>query len=199
MKLKLRPGRPQEVGVVENALGGGVYIGLGANLTHPVHGTPVRTLRTALDLMPGWGISVLRVSPRYRTAPVQAAGQPWYVNAVAEVATDLAADQLLARLHAVEAKLGRVRTVTNAARAIDLDLLDFRGEIASGGPGRAILPHPRMAERGFVLRPLADLAPSWRHPASGEPIESLLAALGPDQQVERLPPSGDLPFGPERV
>ena len=185
--------------MVENTFRGGVYIGLGANLRHPVHGAPARTLGVALDLMPGQGISVLRVSPRYRTAPVQAAGQPWYVNAVAEVATDLAADQLLARLHAIEAELGRVRTVTNAARAVDLDLLDFRGQIASGGPGRAILPHPRMAERGFVLRPLADLVPSWRHPASGEPIESLLAALGPDQQVERLPPPGDLPFGPERV
>jgi 2-amino-4-hydroxy-6-hydroxymethyldihydropteridine diphosphokinase len=199
IKLKVRPGGPQEVGVVEKTCPGGIYIGLGANLAHPTHGPPVRTLRAALDLMPGWGISVLRISPRYRTAPVQAAGQPWYVNAVAEVATDLAADEVLARLHAIEAKLGRVRTVTNAARAIDLDLLDFRGEIASGGPGRAILPHPRMTDRGFVLRPLADLAPSWRHPASGKPIESLLAALGPDQQIERLPPSGDLPFGPERV
>jgi 2-amino-4-hydroxy-6-hydroxymethyldihydropteridine diphosphokinase len=185
--------------VVEKTSRGGVYIGLGANLSHPVHGAPVRTLRAALGLMPGWGISVLRVSPRYRTAPVQAAGQPWYVNAVAEVATDLAADDVLARLHAIEAKLGRIRTVTNAARAVDLDLLDYRGEIASGGPGRAILPHPRMAGRGFVLRPLADLVPSWRHPASGKPIESLLGALGPDQQVERLPPSDDLPFGPERV
>jgi 2-amino-4-hydroxy-6-hydroxymethyldihydropteridine diphosphokinase len=199
MKFKLRPEGPQEVGVVENTFRGGVYIGLGANLTHPVHGAPARTLGVALDLMPGRGISVLRVSSRYRTAPMQAAGQPWYVNAVAEVATDLAADQLLARLHAIEAELGRIRTVTNAARAIDLDLLDFRGEIASGGPGRAILPHPRMTERGFVLRPLADLAPSWRHPATGTPIETLLAVLAPDQQIERLSPSGDLPFGPERV
>ena len=185
--------------MVEKTSRGGVYIGLGANLTHPVHGAPARTLGVALDLMPDRGISVLRVSPQYRTAPIQAAGQPWYVNAVAEVATDLAADRLLGELHAIEAELGRIRTVTNAARAIDLDLLDFRGEIAAGGPGRAILPHPRMAERGFVLHPLADLAPSWRHPVTGMPIAILLAALGPDQQFERLPPSGDLPLGPERV
>ena len=185
--------------MVEKTSGGGVYIGLGANLTHPVHGAPVRTLGVALETMAGRGITVLRVSPRYRTAPVPVSDQPWYVNAVAEVATDLAADELLAKLHTVEAELGRARTVVNAARAIDLDLLDFRGEIAPGGPGRAILPHPRMGERGFVLRPLADLAPLWRHPVTGTPIQTLLAGLGPDQQSERLPPSDDLPFGHERV
>jgi 2-amino-4-hydroxy-6-hydroxymethyldihydropteridine diphosphokinase len=185
--------------MVEKASGGGIYIGLGANLTHPVHGAPARTLRVALDMMADRGISLLRVSPRYRSAPVPASDQPWYVNAVAEVATDLAADELLARLHAVEAELGRARTVADAARAIDLDLLDFRGEIASGGPRRAILPHPRMAERGFVLRPLADLAPLWRHPITRAPIQVLLARLGLDQQTERLPPADDLPFGRERV
>ena len=69
---------------------------------------------------------------------------------------------------------------------IDLDLLDFQGKIAAGGPGRAILPHPRMAARAFVLRPLADLAPAWRHPVSGKPIQALLAALPADQTIERL-------------
>jgi len=185
--------------MVEKASGDGVYIGLGANLTHPVHGAPARTLRVTLDMMAERGICVLQVSPQYRTAPVPASDQPWYVNAVAEVATDLAADELLTRLHALEAELGRARTLANAARAIDLDLLDFRGEIASGGPGRAILPHPRMSERGFVLRPLADLAPLWHHPVTRTPIQALLARLGPDQQTDRLPPANDLPFGRERV
>ena len=185
--------------MVEKIRQGGVYIGLGANLTHPVHGAPARTLHVALDKLEGREIRILRLSPFYRTAPVPASDQPWYINAVAELATDFAADELLARLHAVEAELGRARTVANAARAIDLDLLDFRGEIAAGGPGRAILPHPRMAGRGFVLSPLADLAPLWRHPVTGMPIRTLLAGLGPDQQTERLPMSDDLPFGPERV
>jgi 2-amino-4-hydroxy-6-hydroxymethyldihydropteridine diphosphokinase len=164
-----------------------------------VHGAPARTLKVALDRLANGRVAVLRVSPRYRTAPVPASDQPWYVNAVAEVATDLGADDLLVRLHAVEAELGRARSVANAARAIDLDLLDFRGKIAPGGPGRAILPHPRMAERGFVLRPLADLAPLWRHPVTGASMAALLAGLGPDQQTERLPSADDLPFGPERV
>ena len=132
------------------------------------------------------GVSVKRVSPWYRTAPVPASDQPWYVNAVAEVATTFPADRLLAVLHDVEEAFGRVRTVPNAARMIDLDLLDFRGETAVGGPGRAILPHPRLAARAFVLRPLADLAPAWRHPVTGTPIQALLAALPPDQTIEPL-------------
>jgi 2-amino-4-hydroxy-6-hydroxymethyldihydropteridine diphosphokinase len=117
---------------------------------------------------------------------VPASDQPWYVNAVAEVVTKMAPDQLLAVLHEVEQTFGRVRTVANAARMIDLDLLDFRGKIAAGGPGQAILPHPRMTARAFVLRPLADLAPAWRHPARGTPIQALLAALPADQTIEPL-------------
>jgi 2-amino-4-hydroxy-6-hydroxymethyldihydropteridine diphosphokinase len=127
------------------------------------------------------GVQVLRVSPWYHTAPVPASDQPWYQNAVIEVGTTLGPDKLLATLHEVEEAFGRVRSVANAARMIDLDLLDFRGEIAPEAPGRATLPHPRLATRGFVLRPLADLAPDWRHPVTGEPIQALLAALPFDE------------------
>jgi 2-amino-4-hydroxy-6-hydroxymethyldihydropteridine diphosphokinase len=133
-------------------------------------------------------VKTLRRSAWYRTAPVPASDQPWYVNAVAEVASDLPADALLAELHAVEAEFGRRRTVPNAARPIDLDLLDYHGEIAAPGPGRATLPHPRMTGRAFVLRPLADVAPDWRHPLTGEPIGELLAALPADQVAERITP-----------
>jgi len=162
-----------------------IFVGLGANLTHERYGTPRQTLEAALDELGRRGVRTLQISPWYRTAPVPASDQPWYVNAVAEVATDLAADALLAELHAVEAEFGRRRTVPNAARPIDLDLLDCHGEIAPGGPGRATLPHPRMIGRAFVLRPLADLAPDWRHPVTGQSIAELLAALPPDQVAER--------------
>jgi len=171
---------------VENTGQGSIFIGAGANLSHPVHGAPRQALEAAFAALGERGVSVIRVSPWYRTAPVPASDQPWYVNAVAEVVTKLAPDELLAVLHEVEQAFGRVRTVVNAARMIDLDLLDFRGEMAAGGPGRAILPHPRMAARAFVLRPLADLAPAWRHPVTGTPIQALLAALPAGQTVERL-------------
>jgi 2-amino-4-hydroxy-6-hydroxymethyldihydropteridine diphosphokinase len=162
-----------------------IFIGVGANLAHERYGTPRQTLEAALEELGPHGVRILRVSPWYRTAPVPASDQSWYVNAVAEVASDLPADALLARLHAVEAAFGRRRTVPNAARPIDLDLLDYHGEIAAGGPGQATLPHPRMIGRAFVLRPLADLAPDWRHPVTGQPIGELLAALPVDQVAER--------------
>jgi 2-amino-4-hydroxy-6-hydroxymethyldihydropteridine diphosphokinase len=163
-----------------------IYIALGGNLPHPRYGPARQTLEAALKALEGRGVAVRRVSPWYRTAPVPASDQPWYVNAVAEVATRLPADALLAELHAVEEEFGRIRSVPNAARLIDLDLLDFCGELAAGGPGRATLPHPRMAGRAFVLRPLADLAPGWRHPVSGTSIGTLVAALPTDQIIERI-------------
>ena len=171
---------------MENTGQGSIFIGAGANLPHPILGAPRQALEASFTELGERGVSVIRVSPWYRTAPVPVSGQPWYVNAVAEVVTTLAPDELLAVLHEVEQSFGRVRTVANAARMIDLDLLDFRGKTATGGPGRAILPHPRMAARAFVLQPLADLAPAWRHPVSGTPIQALLAALPAGQTIERL-------------
>ena len=171
---------------MENPNQASIFIGIGGNLSHPTYGPPQRTLEAALEALGRRGVRVLRVSPWYRTAPVPASDQPWFVNAVAEVATDLPADRLLAVLHAVEHDFGRVRTVPNAPRLIDLDLLDYKGEIATGGERRAILPHPRMQDRAFVLRPLADLAPHWRHPATGAPIQALLTALPADQVIDPL-------------
>jgi len=165
-----------------------IFIGLGANLPHDRYGSPRKTLEAALIELGHHGVQVVRVSPWYRTAPVPASDQPWYVNAVAEVASGLSADALLEELHAVEAGFGRARTVLNAARWVDLDLLDFRGEVAAGGPGRATLPHPRLSGRAFVLLPLADLAPDWRHPVTSTPIRELVGALPADQTAERMDP-----------
>lgn len=162
-----------------------IFVGLGANLSHERFGPPRQTLEAALTELGRRGVRLVRLSPWYRTAPVPASDQPWYVNAVAEVASELPADAVLAQLHAVEAAFGRARTVADAARAIDLDLLDFKGEIADGGRGRAILPHPRMTGRAFVLLPLADLAPQWRHPVSGLTVRALIEGLPADQIAVR--------------
>lgn len=161
-----------------------IFIGAGANLPHPSYASPRETLQAALPELDRRQIHVLRYSPWYRTAPVPASDQPWYVNVVAEVATDLPADGLLALLHEIEDLFGRLRSVPNAPRLIDLDLLDYRGQIAPAAPGKATLPHPRMMGRAFVLRPLADLAPAWRHPVSGTPIQDLLKALPADQVAQ---------------
>jgi len=100
--------------------------------------------------------------------------------------TALAPTELLARLHAIEAKMGRRRTFLDAPRVIDLDLLDYGG-IVTKAP-TLTLPHPRLARRGFVLHPLDEVAPEWRHPETGETARELLSRARALEQVERMGP-----------
>ena len=134
-------------------------------------------LLKALQSLGQKDIKVQGVSPFYKSAPVPASDQPWFVNAVAEIETPLTPGELLEILHAVEEEMGRVRRIKNQARIIDLDLLDYNGRVLAGGSGGLALPHPRMHLRHFVLQPLYDLAPGWRHPVSGQTAAELLAEL----------------------
>lgn len=168
---------------MDNARQRPIFIGAGANMAHPSYGSPGETLKAALLELGRRDVEIVRHSRWYRSSPVPPSDQPWYINLVAEVATELPPDTLLRVLHDIEHVFGRVRTVADAPRLIDLDLLDYRGEIAPAVQGKASLPHPRMAERAFVLYPLADLAPQWRHPVTGASIETLLASLPPGQEV----------------
>ena len=113
-----------------------------------------------------------------------ASDQPWFVNGVAAVATDLPPESLLARLLALETRFGRARGARNAARSLDLDLLDYDGRQCAAAT--LVLPHPRLHERRFVLVPLGDIAPDWRHPALGVTAAELVARLPPGQLVRRL-------------
>jgi 2-amino-4-hydroxy-6-hydroxymethyldihydropteridine diphosphokinase len=162
-----------------------ILIGLGANLPSASHGAPQATLEAALAALAKAGVAVERRSPWYRTAPVPAGDQPWYVNGVAAVATRLGPAELLALLHRIEDRFGRERRTRNEPRVLDLDLLDYDGLVQPGGPGPA-LPHPRMHERAFVLLPLRDVAPDWRHPVSGATVAALIDRLPPGQRAERL-------------
>lgn len=136
-----------------------------------------------MTALPEAGVSVLARSAWYRSAPVPPSAQPWFVNAVALVGTDLGPEPLLELLHGVEARLGRTRTAVNEPRAIDLDLL-AHGDAVLSGP-RVVLPHPRLHLRAFVLLPLREVAPHWRHPVTGEDVDSLIAALPAGQTTER--------------
>lgn len=151
-----------------------ILIGLGANLPSPAHGAPRRTLEAALSALEMQGIGVSACSRWYATAPVPASDQPDFVNIVAALETDLAPGTLMDRLHALEQSFGRVRTQRNAARVLDIDLLDYDGQVSTDWP---VLPHPRMDQRAFVLAPLRDIAPDWRHPADGRTLNELLAAI----------------------
>lgn len=159
-----------------------ILVGLGANLPSKA-GPPRATLEAALQALQAAGVRLERCSPWYRSAPLPPSGQPWYLNGVARVATTLGPLALLGLLHRVEAAFGRRRGRRNAPRVLDLDLLDYDGLVRRG---RLKLPHPRLSERAFVLRPLADVAPLWRHPATGLGVAELLASLPAEQRVERL-------------
>ncbi|HEY4136320.1 MAG TPA: 2-amino-4-hydroxy-6-hydroxymethyldihydropteridine diphosphokinase [Alphaproteobacteria bacterium] len=160
-----------------------IFIGLGANLSSRA-GSPRETIRAALADLERAGLRVAGTA-WIETAPVPVSDQPWFVNAVAAVETDLPPAALLALLHRIEDAYGRTREVVNGARTLDLDLLAYH-DMVNPGPAAPLLPHPRMAGRAFVLRPLAELAPAWRHPASGQAIGELLAALDPGQETRPL-------------
>jgi 2-amino-4-hydroxy-6-hydroxymethyldihydropteridine diphosphokinase len=160
-----------------------ILIALGANLPGPA-GPPVAQLAAALDALLPHGVRSLCRSRWWRSPAWPDPSDPPFVNAVAEIGTELPPDELLRTLHIVEAKLGRRRTTANAPRPIDLDLIDYHGRITDGTMEGPILPHPRLASRGFVLLPLAEIAPAWRHPATGETLASMIAALPPDTQAE---------------
>ncbi len=156
-----------------------IYIGLGANLASRF-GPPKRTLQTALEYLEKQDIQIRARSRWYQCAAVPDPSEPAYINAVVEVATDKSPERLLATLHGIESDLGRVRRKRWESRSIDLDLLDYHGLCQTTERpehGRVELPHPRMAIRSFVLLPLHDIAPDWRHPRTGESLGALIRAL----------------------
>jgi 2-amino-4-hydroxy-6-hydroxymethyldihydropteridine diphosphokinase len=162
-----------------------VILGLGANV-----GRPMEQLAEALRALAG-AVEVVAVSSVYRTEPVGRGDQPDFLNLVAVGHTGLAPDELLRATQEVEARMGRVRTVRNGPRPIDIDLLDFGGWRIDT-PALTV-PHPGIATRGFVLHPLAEAAPEWRHPVLGQTARELLRSAGKLERVEKL---GALPsFG----
>jgi len=155
-----------------------VLLGLGANLgdAHAQLAGAVRRLEEV--------VHVDAVSSVYRTEPVGFRDQPEFLNLVVAARCTLRPEALLDAAQAIEAGLGRVRTFANAPRTIDIDLLAFGDQVIR--TDRLTVPHPRMAERGFVLHPLAEVAPEWRHPVLGATARELLQRAVKLERVHRV-------------
>jgi 2-amino-4-hydroxy-6-hydroxymethyldihydropteridine diphosphokinase len=146
------------------------YVALGSNL-----GERADYLRSALNAMGGRVGPVRAVSSAYETEPVGITDQPLFLNAVCSVETGLEPERLLETLLEIESEQGRVRTVKDGPRTLDLDLLLYE-DLVIDEPGLQV-PHPRMGERAFVLVPLAEIAPELIHPVSRLMVREMLARL----------------------
>ena len=155
-----------------------IYLSLGSNL-----GDREANLARAIGALSRLGVRILKRSSIYETEPVDFLSQPWFLNGAIEAETSLAPAELLGKLQSVEQELGRQKGLARGPRIIDLDIL-FYGDEAIRDAGIEI-PHPRLADRRFVLIPLSELAPEFRHPVLGKTAAEMLAATK-DRSVVRL-------------
>ncbi len=161
-----------------------IFIGIGANLTPRGYSSVQDGLNAAMNMLSGYGIEVIQCSSWYETSPVPKSNQPLFRNAVFSASCDLNPQELLYCLNDLEAKIGRIRTSRNAARVLDLDILDFNSECID--LENLIIPHPRMHERAFVLIPLNEINGDYIHPVMQEPILSLIERLPAEQDILKI-------------
>ena len=158
-----------------------IYLSLGSNV-----GEREANLREAIALLPNAGVNVARVSSLYETEPVDYLDQPWFLNCVVEAETQLTPTQLLRALQSIEHGMGSEKPFAKGPRKIDLDILLYGS--ATLGTNELQIPHPRLAERRFVLVPLAELAPELTHPAWGASAAQLLERTPDRSAVRRFTP-----------
>ncbi|HUZ47671.1 MAG TPA: 2-amino-4-hydroxy-6-hydroxymethyldihydropteridine diphosphokinase [Terriglobia bacterium] len=156
-----------------------VYLAFGSNL-----GSPLENIRKALGALPDAGVEVRRVSSFYRTEPVELIRQPWFVNCVAEAATDLMPLQLLKAVQRVERALGRRRVIDKGPRTIDIDILLYENVVVQSNTLK--IPHEGLSHRRFVLVPLSELDRNLRHPVTRRTVLEMLGESPDHSQVIRM-------------
>jgi 2-amino-4-hydroxy-6-hydroxymethyldihydropteridine diphosphokinase len=160
-----------------------IAVGLGSNL-----GNRLLRLRSSVELLVGGGLRLIERSDVFETPPWGVTDQPRFLNACALFETPETPRETLQRLKEVERRLGRIERERYGPREVDCDLL-FADDLRIDEPD-LVVPHPRMAERGFVLIPLAQVAPDWRHPSTGRTVREMAEALPPQGflRIVRLTP-----------
>lgn len=151
-----------------------ILIALGSNMSGP-WGTPQQSVQHALRALDHDGLKLVEASRLLLTAPFGKPNQPPFVNAVAHIETHLAPLALLQKLHAIEKAAGRRRKTRWGPRTLDLDIIDYHGIVRV--TKNLVLPHPGIADRIFVLKPISELAVKWRHPASHLSAPAMLRKL----------------------
>ena len=160
-----------------------ILIALGANLESR-YGSPAETLEAAKREIEARGIVIVKSARIWLTAPVPFDHeQEWYHNSLLSVETDLTPHDLLQVMLKIEEDFGRVRSIKNAPRLLDLDLIAYHDEIIMDGE-HLIVPHPRMHERLFVLKPLEDVDNKWTHPKTGHDVATMIQNCSDDQQAK---------------
>jgi len=154
------------------------FLALGSNI-----GDREANLRDAVSRLASDDLRILRHSSFYETSPQELLDQPWFLNAVVEIETSLFPLQLLARVREIERAMGRRRVTPKGPRNIDIDILFYGRTVMT--TAELEVPHPRIAQRRFVLEPLAEIAPDLRHPVTGRTAHEMLAGLEP-QGIRRL-------------
>jgi 2-amino-4-hydroxy-6-hydroxymethyldihydropteridine diphosphokinase len=156
-----------------------VYLSLGSNI-----GDRAAHLNAAIAALADAGVRVLKTSAFYETEPVDYLEQEWFLNCVVEGETELPAHALLARLREIEARMGSKKIIAKGPRILDIDILLYGDETIA--TAELQVPHPRMAQRRFVLVPLAEIAPELRHPSWRGAVKDLLAATSDHSEVRRI-------------
>ena len=162
-----------------------IYVGIGSNLSSKGCSTPYQTVLSAIEHSPKFGLKVCKQSDWYESEPVPVSSQPWFVNGVVEISSAKGARSTLKTLHLIEDLFGRKRSELNAARTLDLDLLDYKGMVVNDNPN-LILPHPRIDKRAFVVLPLQNICPEWQSPLTKQKVSDLAALLPRDQKIKKI-------------